>query len=233
MTLRMFLRCAVLLALFDASPALAQGPVPDAAAATPLGRITIEYGVRFGPAFSSLTSVETFDDTVAAAAPEPTMNFGGFITIDVAGPLSFQPELLFAAQGHRIHNKNARPVITGSGTKPPQADRVILIRYVEIPLLLRASNRTGQDSSVYLIAGPSLAIRRNAVIRQVSDSGRHEEITDQVTGNNMSIVFGGGLQHQRWLVDARVTRGLRNVAVVPQPADVKTNAFAVLLGVRF
>jgi hypothetical protein len=223
----------VLLFLSIAVPAFGQDPAPDAAAAAPAVARHVDYGVRFGPSFTTLTSVETFDDTVVAAAAEPTMNFGGFVTIELSGPLSFQAEALFAAKGNRVYGKDARPVITGTGTRPPQADQVILIRYLEFPLLLRASNRTGAASSVYLIAGPALAIRRNAVIREVADSGRLEEITDEVTSGAMSLVFGGGLQHQRWLVDARLTRGLGNVAVAEQPAPVKTNAFAVLMGVRF
>ena len=222
--------CAV---LFISNAAFAQTPSPDAAADVAVGRRAIEYGVRFGPAFTSLTSVETFDETAAAAAVEPTMNFGGFLILHLGGPLSLQPEVLFSAKGQRVHDKEAPPRITGSGTKPPQADRVILLRYLEIPLLVRLSRRTGDDSSVYLIAGPALAIRRNAVFRQVANSGRLEDIDDQVTGNNLSGVFGAGLQHQRWLVDARVTKGLRNVAVVPLPGEVKTSGFSVLMGVRF
>jgi Outer membrane protein beta-barrel domain len=213
--------------------AFAQTPSPDAAADTSAGRRAVEYGVRFGPAFTSLTSVETFDETAAAAAAEPTMNFGGFLILHVAGPMSLQPEVLFAAKGHRIHDKDAPPRVTGSGTLPPKADRVILVRYLEFPLLLRVSKRTRPDSSLYLIGGPALAIRRNAVLREVANSGRLEDIEDQVTGNNLSVVFGAGLQHQRWLFDARMTKGLRNVAVNPQPEEVKTSAFAVLLGVRF
>jgi hypothetical protein len=228
-----FLTPSVLVILLITKSVLAQTPTPDASADVSVGRPTIEYGVRFGPAFTSLTSVETFDETVAAAAAEPTMNFGGFVIINVAGPFALQPEVLFSAKGNRVHDKDARPRITGTGTKPPQADRVILLRYLEIPLLLRASRRTRPDSSVYLIAGPALAIRRNAVFRQVANSGRLEDIADQITGNNLSAVFGAGLQHQRWLVDARITKGLRNVAVVPQPGEVKTSAFAVLMGVRF
>ena len=223
----MFVRrnlCAVALLLATVAPAFAQDP------ATPA---SVEYGVRFGPSFTTLTSVETFDPDAVAAALEPTMNFGGFVTVPLRGALTFQPEILFAAKGHRIHPKNAQPIVTGTGTKPPPANRVVLIRYLEIPLLLRASNRTGADSSVYLIGGPLLALRRNAVIRQVVDSGRLEKITDEVAGSNMAVVVGGGFQHQRWLVDARLTRGLRNVAVTPQPFEVKTNAFSVLMGVRF
>ncbi len=138
---------AALAILLVTHMAAAQTPPSDAAADTPAGR-EIQYGVRFGPAFTSLTSVETFDQTAVAAASEPTMNFGGFLVIDIAGPLSFQPDVLFAAKGHRLHDKGAPPVVTGSGTKPPRADRVILLRYLEIPLLLRASKRRGTETSV-------------------------------------------------------------------------------------
>jgi hypothetical protein len=209
-----------LLFLIAALPVFAQTTPPEAASAAPATMRRIQYGVRFGPAFTTLSSVEPFDSTIAAAAPEPTMNFGGFMVIGIAGPLALQPEILFAAKGHRIHDKDAQPTFTGTGTRPPQADRVILLRYRD------------PDASVYFIGGPALAIRRSAVIRDVADPGRFEDIADHVSGNNLSLVFGGGLQYRRWLVDARFTKGLRNVAIVPFPTEVKTSAFAVLLGVR-
>jgi hypothetical protein len=70
------------------------------------------------------------------------------------------------------------------------------------------------------------------VIREVLDPGRRSDIEAQVTSRNLLVILGGGLQHKRWLVDARLTRGMRNVAVDPQPSEVKTNAFSVLMGVR-
>ncbi len=222
----------LLLLLLPSLPAFAQTPAPDAAATAPPARPGLEYGVRFGPAFTSLTSVETFDNTVVAASPESTMNFGGYVRLHIAGALSFQPEVLFAAKGQRIHDKDAQPTISGTGLRPPQADKVVLVRYLEIPLLVRAAKQVRTDSSVYLIAGPALALRRNAVIREVVDSGKLEDIGAQVAGSNFSLVYGGGFQRERWLVDARFTRGLRNIAVVPLPAAVKTGGFAVLLGVR-
>ncbi|HKY20879.1 MAG TPA: outer membrane beta-barrel protein [Vicinamibacterales bacterium] len=232
MTSRVFGCGTALLLLLLARSAFAQAPAPDPAAVPATGR-GVEYGVRFGPAFTSLTSVETFDATVVAAAPEPTLHFGGYAHINIRGALSFQPEVLFAAKGERIHDKDAQPTVSGSSTKAPQADRVVLVRYLEFPLLARLTKMTRADSSVYLIAGPALAIRRSAVIRQVADSGKHEDIGDQVSGTNFSLVYGGGFQHQRWLVDARFTKGLRNIAVGPGSASVKTSGFAVLMGVRF
>ena len=243
MTSIRFSTCAALLILVSAVAARAQAPpqtspptpAPDAAAAVVPGvpRLSLEYGVRFGPSFTSLTSIETFDPTDVPVAVEPTLNFGGFFTINLPGPVSFQPEVLFAAKGHRIRDRNAPPINTASGTQEAPANRVILLRYLEVPVLLRIAKQTHERTSLYLIGGPAFAFRRNAVIREVADPGRLTHIEDEITGRNLLLVFGAGLQHKRWLVDARLTRGVRNVAVDPQPAEVKTNAFSVLMGVRF
>jgi hypothetical protein len=236
------------LVLVTTIPATAQTPppqtpppdtpaAPPAAAATlaePAGPSRLHYGVRFGPSFTSLSSVEPFDDTATIAAFEPTMNFGGYVQFDLTGAFSFQPEVLFAAKGHRIRDKDAQPFTDSTGEeKLPAADRVVLVRYLEFPMLLRMSRRTHENTSVYLIGGPSLALRRNAVIREVADAGRHEKIDDLVNGSDLSYIFGAGLQHKRWLVDARFTRGMRNIATLGEPVAVKTGAFSVLMGARF
>ena len=213
--------------------AAAQTPAPQTPSPAPAPR-RMHYGVRFGPSFTSLTSVEPFDDTAVTAAFEPTLNFGGYAAIVLAGPLSFQPEVLFAAKGHRIRDKDAQPITTSTGElKLPAADRVVLVRYLEVPLLMRLSRRTHENTSMYLIAGPAFALRRNAVIREVADAGRHEDIDDLVSPSNLSYVAGAGLQYRRWLVDARFTRGVRNIALAPTAVAVKTGAFSVLMGARF
>ena len=215
-------------------PAEPAAPPAPAAPAEPPGPGRLQFGVRFGPSFTTLTSVETFDDTAEPAAFEPTMNFGGFFNFALTRMLSLQPEVLFAAKGERIRDKGAPPVITASGEeKPAPADRVILVRYLEFPILIRLSKRTHENTSLYVIAGPAFAFRRNAVIRDVADSGRHEDIEEQVNSGDLSYVVGGGLQHRRWMVDARLLRGVPNIAVDPFPAPVTTRAFSVLMGVRF
>ena len=229
--------CARASAQTPPSPTPPQTPDPAQTPPTPAqsaGPRRIHYGVRFGPSFTTLTSVETFDATASAAAFEPTMNFGGFVNLQLAGAMSLQPELLFASKGERIRDKDAQPVTTPTGElKLPPADRVILVRYLEIPLLLRMSKQTHENTSLYLVVGPAFAFRRNAVIREVADAGRREDIDDLVKGGDMSYIFGAGVLHRRWLCDARVTRGIRNIASDPFPGSVKTSAFAVLMGARF
>ena len=235
-------RCILIILLSFAAivPARAQDapPQPPAAeapaAAAPAGPLRIAYGVRFGPSFTTLSSVEPFDDTAAPAAFEPTLNFGVFANIELAGSISFQPEILFASKGERIRDKDAQPETTPSGElKLPPADRVILVRYLELPLLFRLSKQTHENTSLYLIVGPAIAFRRSAVIREVIDAGRHEDIDEQVNSGDFSYIFGAGVQHRRWLMDARFTRGMRNIASDPDPSSVKTGAFSVLMGTRF
>ena len=211
------------------------GPAPAAPAVnSPAGPGRTDYGVRFGPSFTTLTNVDALEETAAAAAFEPTLNFGGFLTYRLTPAMAVQAEVLFAAKGNRIRNKDAQPITTTTGeVKLPAANRVILVRYLEVPLLLRLSKRTHESTSLYVIGGPAVALRRNAVIREVSDPGRHEDIDDLISGSNFLYIVGGGLQHKRWLVDARITRGVRSVAAAAGLAPVKTDAFSVLMGVRF
>ena len=224
-------RVLVTLFILANSPVFAQTAPPQTPATGPSRTY---YGVRFGPSFTTLTSVEAFDPTAAPAAFEPTINFGGFATIRLNGPLSFQPELLFAAKGQRIRSKSAVPVTNAAGeVELPPADRVVLVRYLEFPMLLRASKVTHANTSVYAIGGLAFAFHRNSVIREVVDSGRKIDISEMVSATDMSYIVGGGLQHKRWLVDARVTRGMKNIASDPAQIPVKTRAFSVLMGVRF
>jgi hypothetical protein len=142
--------------------------------------------------------------------------------------------VLFAAKGQRMRDKGAPPVITASGvTKSAPADRVVLVRYLEFPILLRLAKRMRENTSGFVIAGPAFALRRSAVIREVVDAGRHEDIETLVTVGDLSYIAGAGLQHKRWLVDARLIRGMRNIATDPFPAAVKSSAFSVLMGTRF
>ena len=82
-----FRRCvsAVIMSFLALTHAAAQTPPAEpaptpapAAQPAPPGPSRLQFGVRFGPSFTTLTSVETFDDTAEPAAFEPTMNFGGF-----------------------------------------------------------------------------------------------------------------------------------------------------------
>ena len=104
-------------------PAEPAPPPAPAAPAEPPGPSRLHYGVRFGPSFTTLTSVETFDDTAEPAAFEPTMNFGGFFNFALTGMLSLQPEVLFAAKGERIRDKGAPPVITAERRRKARAGR--------------------------------------------------------------------------------------------------------------
>jgi len=103
--------------------------------------------------------------------------------------------------------------------------------YLEIPVLLRlnigsANRNTG--AIVYGIAGPVADILLKADLNGVDVKKNYESL-------DLGIIAGGGVEVSRFLVEARMNWGLRNIAKATGGAasDVKTRSFAVLAGVRF
>jgi hypothetical protein len=53
---------------------------------------------------------------------------------------------------------------------------------------------------------------------------------------DLGVLFGGGIEITRFLVEGRFNKGLRNVldsSNAGSVADIKTKSFAVLFGLRF
>jgi hypothetical protein len=212
----------VLLFLLMAVPSIGQTP--------PVGR-TLESGVKIGLALTNLSNVSTLVNTSIAAGFEPTISLGGFLTIPVSGRVGFQLEAALAAKGQRIRDPNA--TISAGTPREPQADRVVLLKYLEFPLLMRLSTAGRAGTSLYVLGGPAIGFRLGAVSRTVADAGVLNDIEALIKGTDFGLMVGGGIQHNHVLVEGRVTKGLQNVALVPAPGEVKTRSLAVIVGVRF
>ena len=103
--------------------------------------------------------------------------------------------------------------------------------YLEIPVLLRVnigSSNRNTGAIVYGIAGPVADILLKADLNGVDVKKNYESL-------DLGIIAGGGLEVSRFLVEARLNWGLRNIAKAHGGAasDVKTRSFAILGGIRF
>ena len=162
------------------------------------------------------------------------MNFGGYALIDLRGPLSFQPEVLFAAKGHRIRDKDAQPITTSTGElKLPAADRVVLVRYLEFPLLLRHVEAHARNTSLYdrrpvIRLAPERRDTRGRRRRQARGhrrlGERQQPVVHRRRGRAIQALAGRCALHAR---DAKHRVRSRD------PVAVKTGAFSVLMGARF
>lgn len=106
----------------------------------------------------------------------------------------------------------------------------VRLDYVQVPVLLRLNAGTKPGINVYGIAGPSF----EALLRdEVSGFGGPTHSDYQFENVNVSLMFGGGIEISRFILEGRYSKGLRTINKNLDVSDIKLNSFAVLAGIRF
>jgi Outer membrane protein beta-barrel domain len=204
---------------------VATGALMAVMVAAPAGAQSIQAGAKFGLNVTSVsnTSVITgLPDDAAGVEPGPLI--GAFVTLGpTGGRLAFQSELLLAKKGARLdENSNSRTRLD--------------LWYLEFPLLAKLSLSTGGGRSIYALAGPTFGVKLSASIRSIdsdTDEDTEQNIDDRVKGSDGGLIFGIGIQGDRWVFEGRFTQGLANIAADDSGEAVKIRAFAAVVGVRF
>jgi len=102
------------------------------------------------------------------------------------------------------------------------------IYYLQVPLLLRINggSRSRSGVSVYGIAGPAVDLKIGEDLGNISD-------TDEFESVDIGLVLGAGVELARFIIEGRYEKGLRNIYSDADGVEVKTQTFAILVGVRF
>jgi hypothetical protein len=170
-------------------------------------------GIKFGPTFATFSS-EALDFKTRTGV-HGGLFFGG----NRDGILGLQTELNWL-------RKNVEEVPERLETA---VGRQIRIDYLQIPVLLRLN--VGNDSAggfrVYGIGGPAVEIK-------IADEIGGLTIDDGFEGADVSLVFGGGLEAARLIVEGRYEKGLRRINnTFSDYTEIKKQAFTILFGIRF
>lgn len=176
-----------------------------------------EVGIRAGATFATMAVDSDLPASTRPAAAAQTLFVGGAsVFVTRSGRGGVQVEAL-------IHQKGARRLFLEG-----DPDDTLTITYLEVPLLLHVDALQQGDSSVYIVAGPSVAVslrERYSSYRGTSDVG---ELVKKV---DAGFSVGGGLEAGPLIVDARYTWGLRD-ALSLGPTTLRHRTFAVTAGVR-
>jgi hypothetical protein len=108
----------------------------------------------------------------------------------------------------------------------------VTLDYLQIPVLLRVNigSRRSYDFDLYGIAGPSFETKLHEEIEGFGGPSNGDFGFNDV---NVSLVFGGGVELSRFIIEGRYSKGLRTVNTHFNTNDFKINSFAALLGIRF
>ena len=168
------------------------------------------FGVKGGLLYSSYR--ETGESFKNNNGFEAGIFFGG----NRSGALGVMGEILYAKKGAKYD--------------VGLLDFTVDNYYLEIPVLLRlnlGSSNRNTGAIVYAIGGPVADILLKSQLNGIDMKSSYESL-------DLGIIGGAGVEISRFLVEARMNWGIKNVAKASggSVSDVKTRSFAVLAGFR-
>ncbi len=161
------------------------------------------------------------------------LGFGGGVslTIGLEGPVSLQPEILFAAKGTSL---GTIELTDGSGNPIGTADVVETLDYLEIPLLVRLALPAAGPASPYLVAGPAGGVRLSQKLA-LTGAGSGSTDLDVAKSTDLGLALGGGLEmgrgRIRWSLETRYTLGLTPATEDSYSDNARNGDLLVMAGV--
>ena len=164
-------------------------------------------GIKVGPTFADFSSEALDFDTRTG------IHAGLFIGGNRDGVVGVQTELNWIRK--RVE-------------QPLQA-REIRIDYLQIPVLLRINIGGGSANAfrVFAVGGGGVNIK-------IADEVEGVTIDDGFEGADIPLLFGGGVEVARIIVEGRYEKGFRRInKLFSDFTEVKSQSFTILFGVRF
>ena len=191
-------------------PALAQQP--DGTQPADSTNNGIGIGVKGGLLFSSL-SEEGEDE---AFKTRNGVIGGLFIGGNRRGVVGVGVDILYARKGAK---------------NPDGGDEKLNMDYLNVPVYARinlGSSNINKGVIGYGVVGVDL----NFLLKSKLSTGG-EDLTDQFKRADYGLVLGAGVEISRALVEARYMKGLGSIAKHSTDPELKSTAFAVMVGFRF
>ena len=165
-------------------------------------------------------NIATFTgDDVEDAESKIGLVFGGFVSYAVNETFCIQPEVLFTMKGVKF---------SGQGY-----DVIQSLNYIEIPILAKLNIAMDGNAQPNLFFGPAIGLNLSATYKFESDFGDDDGDLEDVSPMDFGIVFGGGVEFGKILIDARYDMGLTSIDDSSENFKVKNSVISIMLGMLF
>ena len=188
----------------------------------------VNYGAKAGLNLANAGGADAKAPTGADKKFRIGLNAGFFVTYAFTDLLAIQPEVLYSMKGVKYK------ATSGDQTETEKVD------YIEIPLLLKVSFRTGGNLKPSLLAGPYVGFKAGA---KYSLGGTWPAGTPtsgdikNVKSTDFGLAFGGeiGMKMTKGMpfLGVRYDLGLSKIDNSAVKRDIKTNVISIDLGYAF
>ncbi len=136
---------------------------------------------------------------------------------------SLQPEMLFVMKGVNLDLEDN----IGSATAK--------VNYLEFPIFLRFNRTLNDTVRGFVMAGPSFAVKVGTGGTLDGVQGTSDFDIDPAIGSrDFGLAFAGGLEWQKFLVEARYVLGLTDIAtdIYFHEDALRNRSFSIMVGLR-
>jgi outer membrane protein with beta-barrel domain len=192
-----------------------------------VGAQTFDAGVKGGIAVTSVPLAgEVFDQVTEQTSRDSSSKVGitggAYVAFPFAARLSFQPEVLYVMKGVNLSQ-------TAGGTFSAR------LHYLDVPLLVRFRAPVNSQKPVYLFGGPNFGMKLGSSATLESEGNEvDEDIEPALKTLDLGFAVGGGMEFGRYMIEARFTGGLTDIAAAsyPHPDSLHNRAFSVMVGLK-
>ena len=152
---------------------------------------------------------------------------GGFVQFRFNDGFSLQPEMMFVMKGVNLDIRDN----LGSASAN--------VNYLEFPIFLRFNRSLNDTLRGYVMAGPSFGVKvgtggtLNGSQGAISGS-RDFDIDPAIESKDFGLAFAGGLEWEKFMIEARYGLGLTDIAtdIYTHDDDLTNRSFSILVGLR-
>jgi hypothetical protein len=193
---------------------------------------TVTAGVKAGFALNSIPNAgQVIDQITGFESVDVTAKFGltggGFVQFAFNDRVSLQPEMQFVMKGvnldleENLGNASAR------------------VNYLEFPIFVRFNRTLNDTLGGFAMAGPAFGVKVGtggtlSGVQGSIEGSRDFDIDPAIASRDFGLAFAGGLQWQKFLVEARYVLGLTDIAtdVYPHEDELRNRTFSIMVGLR-
>jgi hypothetical protein len=193
---------------------------------------TVTAGVKGGFVLNSIpNSGQVIDQITEIESVDVTARFGltggGFVQFAFNDRFSLQPEMQFVMKGVNLDLEDN----LGSASAK--------VNYLEFPIFVRFNRSLDDTVSGYVMGGPSFSAKVGTGGTLSGEQGavsgsRDFDIDPAISSRDVGLAFAGGLEWQKFLIEARYVLGLTDIATdIYQHDDaLKNRSFSIMFGLR-
>ncbi|MFC1887690.1 porin family protein [Candidatus Cloacimonadota bacterium] len=168
-------------------------------------------GFKGGVNFAKYTGSDVHD-------PETMIGYiiGGFVAFEINESFYIQPEVFYTMKGVKF---------SGPGWEYSEN-----INYIEVPLLVKYVLSTYGNSNPYVLTGPAFGFNLGGTYDAESDDGDGSGDLDDIAPLDAGLVFAGGFDFGRIILEVRYTMGLSAIYDFDEDVDAKNAVLSIMAG---